>query len=90
MSAADTQSKSTKRQDPVFPMKHDHVGGGGFSTVGLTKREMLAAMALQGMLSNSVGIQRLVELNGAGKIAERALANAATLFADSLLERLGQ
>lgn len=52
---------------------------------GLSKREFLAGMALQGMLANPTGVQKLVDRLGVGKAAENALASAALNFADALL-----
>jgi hypothetical protein len=59
--------------DAIYPMATE---GDGFND-GLTKRELIAAMAMQGMLANSRFDQ-----------GPRLVAEGATQYADALIERL--
>ena len=62
--------------DLAYPVKHSY-GEEFFITGGLTKRERIAAMAMQGMLSNSTfGCPKNVA------------AQEAVKYADALIERL--
>lgn len=58
-------------------------GGGVLATsYGLTKRELIAAMAMQGVLSGYWGNQSLAE------VQPDYIANEAVNYADALLEAL--
>jgi hypothetical protein len=59
--------------DAIYPMATE---GDGFND-GLTKRELIAAMAMQGLLANSRFDQ-----------GPRLVAEGATQYADALIERL--
>jgi len=60
----------------AYPIAYEYVKGMVYSD-GLTKRELIAAMAMQGMLANSRLDQGL-----------RLVAEGATQYADALIERL--
>jgi hypothetical protein len=64
--------------DLAYPVKHSY-GEEFFTTGGLTKRELIAAMAMQGMLANS----NLVNGSTTSLIADWAVDHA-----DALIERL--
>lgn len=59
---------------PGTPMPNDQFI---YGSVGLTKRELLAAMAMQGLLANQFGDK-----------AAPALARYSTMYADALLAEL--
>jgi hypothetical protein len=64
--------------DLAYPVKHSY-GEEFFTTGGLTKRELIAAMEMQGMLANS----NLVNGSTTSLIADWAVNHA-----DALIERL--
>jgi hypothetical protein len=64
----------------AFPLA---IEGAGTSESGLTKRELIAAMALQGILSNA-------HLSEAWGLQEQGTAAAAASFADALIEELSK
>jgi hypothetical protein len=64
--------------DLAYPVKHSY-GEEFFTAGGLTKRELIAAMAMQGMLANS----NLVNGSTTSLIADWAVNHA-----DALIERL--
>ncbi len=59
-------------------------------TYGLTKRELFAAMAMQGALGNAVSIPRLAERSASAEAAHRELADNAVKSADALIEALNK
>lgn len=63
--------------DTAFPVVHS---GGGVQYYGLGKRELLAAMAMQGMLANPEGGDRHQDL----------IADYAVSYADALLAELAK
>lgn len=68
---------------PAYPLVH----GNTVEAIGLTKRELIAAMAMQGILSNSFVAEAM---NGEGEGDQHAkdIATASILAADALLEAL--
>lgn len=72
------------------PYSHDERPGGGFegdrvetfqSQQGLTKRELIAAMAMQGMLSNSFIV-------GQEQSSPDVISKVSVTYADALLTQL--
>jgi hypothetical protein len=61
---------------------------GGFTPGGLTKRELFAAMAMQGQLANSVtveGMAGLSNLSSTNASVQELVAIVAVSYADALL-----
>lgn len=80
----------------AFPMAVHMSNDPRIEQVGLTKREMFAAMAMQGMLANADGVNRVwkkaKELNHdsvvAGDVSMNCIAEAAVGQADALITEL--
>ena len=70
---------SSKDESTVFP-GHISIGPGRAIDPGLTKRELFAAMAMQGVVSNA----RLKE-----GITDEEVVKVAVAYADALLSALG-
>lgn len=68
---------STEKDVPVHP-----ITGSGAISIGLTKREYFAAMAMQGMCSNmdNANLQN----------SAQAVAHESVRFADTLIEQLNK
>ncbi|QDP46621.1 MAG: hypothetical protein Tp1137MES00d2C23059491_40 [Prokaryotic dsDNA virus sp.] len=68
----------------------EHYGHNEFN--GLTKREMFAMHAMQGLLSNSGGVVQSNSMSGTGfcNSDERSLAQWSIACADALLEELSK
>lgn len=54
----------------------------------LTKRELFAAMAMQGILSNTEACLTLAECTDTNELKEQKLAKGSLTFADALLKEL--
>ena len=74
---------------PAMPVKIVSAYGTKTSK-GLTKREMFAMHAMQGLLSNSGGVVQANSMSGTGfcNSDEKSLAKWAVSCADALLEEL--
>jgi len=77
--------------DPVFPVDPDtqrfQKAGQGWLLAGLSKREWLAGIAMNGLLSDGNTLASLMETS-AGSGEEIMLAKASLHFADALLTAL--
>lgn len=62
----------------VFPFKSVDDNGDDYHSLGLTKREYFAAMAMQGLLSYEEGFQK----------SESQIASYAVVQADALIKEL--
>lgn len=91
----------TKADEPAFPSVYRNIGHNVREMItdgGLTKREYFAGMAMQGMLANNDGVNRVwkaaKELNphdlqgAATREVERHLAEKSVECADALLAEL--
>lgn len=65
--------------EPMYP-----INGGGAISIGLTKREYFAGLAMQGMLANSYsdGVTQPLSTANAYQIAGMAIAQADALLAE--------
>lgn len=69
---------SSNANDPAYP--HHKEDSHGFPVMGLTKRELFAAMAMQGFLANPTTPDRVNDI--------KELARDAAFAADALLAEL--
>jgi hypothetical protein len=65
--------------DPVHPIIIDDVSQKQISLTGITKRELISAMCLQGLLSNASGI-----------LEPKHWVDWAVIYADRLLDELSK
>jgi len=63
---------------------------GEYDSVGLTKREYFAAMAMQGILSDAASVTSLIETTPKGKRPTEEAAKLYVECADALLAALNQ
>jgi hypothetical protein len=85
---------SNEAIDAAFPVPHFTRPDGDieWGSFGLTKREMFAAMAMQGLLSNSGGPIQANGMTGWGltNVTHDQVAAVAARFADALLAELAK
>lgn len=89
--------KETNPKDPTFyNATHDINEFPNFrrpilTTEGMTKRELFAIKALQGLLSDSVNISAVVKIARIEEVtAKRLLAMMAVEYADALIQKLNE
>ena len=81
-----------KNSDPAFPQtgRKDIDGFWVGQAPGLTKRELFAAMAMQGMLASSSTCEAIAKAGGTSDWFNAILAVRAVASADALLEALAK
>lgn len=83
-----TRQSNLNDGGPAFPAEGPSAGQ--FESPGLTKRELFAAMAMQGLLANSWQAKDLDSLGDPAEIQMQTTAGAAVAMADALLSELEQ
>ncbi|AFZ31651.1 hypothetical protein Glo7428_3164 [Gloeocapsa sp. PCC 7428] len=81
--------KTTSGNESAFPYL-DGDGNLTMSEIGLTKRELFAALALQGLLSNPFVMGRTPKELVESIMAGYDIPDLAVLVADNLIERLNE
>jgi hypothetical protein len=70
------KNNETKPNEPIIPLEYNN----DYTSMGLTKREYFAAMAMKGIITNKDGLDIKIE-----RIAESAVD-----MADTLIEELNK
>lgn len=78
----------TKGNEPAFASVAYGPCGESHGQDGLTKRELFAAMAMQGVLANEFMIKAIGDMHK--KDNEKITANVAVLYADALIKALNE
>ena len=82
-------STANNGQELAYPFVETHEMQGESISFGLTKRELFAAMAMQGILANPGGPIQADDMNGSVCNCTRAdVGDLATSLADALLRAL--
>ena len=75
----------TKPNDQAFPIVNPEVAVGGQVAHGPTKREIFAAMAMQGLIGNSENLRFFNEKKIPAAEVRAGIAKTAVQFADALI-----
>lgn len=81
----------SNKNEPAYPTQEvrDLDGNGILApSYGLTKRELIAAMAMQGLSSNSRIYEKAEELGESNQSYYKELSSSSVKIADALLEAL--
>lgn len=75
----------SNKNEPANPVVHGHI----VEALGLTKRELIAAMAMQALISNPEAMRDIQEaIKGTNAETQREVLKSAVNAADMLLEAL--
>ena len=89
---SDAKANGAQAAHPISPQVEIDVTGGSWGSLGLTKRELFAAMAMQGLASNPGGPWQANSLNGwaLANCKLEDIAEVCTQAADALLAELAK